>query len=48
MEHADEETVLLLCVVLAFVGAIGDTELMERGLVATNLGTEIRNILSGL
>lgn len=38
VEHADEEAVLLLRVVLAFVGAVGDAELMERGLVATDLG----------
>lgn len=38
VEHADEEAVLLLRVVLAFVGAVRDAELMERGLVATNLG----------
>lgn len=38
VEHADEESVLLLRVVLAFVGAVGDAELMERGLVTTNLG----------
>lgn len=38
VEHADEKAVLLLCVVLAFVGAVGDAELMERGLVATDLG----------
>lgn len=38
VEHADEEAVLLLRVVLAFVGAIGDAELMERSLVATDLG----------
>lgn len=40
VEHADEEAVLLLCVVLAFVGAVGDAELMERGLVATDLPTQ--------
>lgn len=37
VEHADEEAVLLLRVVLAFVGAVGDSELMERCLVATDL-----------
>lgn len=37
VKHADEEAVLLLGVVLAFVGAIGDTELMEGSLVTTNL-----------
>lgn len=37
VKHADEEAVLLLSVVLAFVGAIGDTELMEGSLVTTNL-----------
>lgn len=37
VKHTDEEAVLLLCVVLAFVGAIGDPELMEGSLVATNL-----------
>lgn len=38
MKHTDEEAVLLLRVVLAFVGAVGDAELMEGSLVATNLG----------
>lgn len=38
VEHADEEAVLLLRVVLAFVGAVGDAELMERSLIATDLG----------
>lgn len=37
VKHTDEETVLFLCVVLAFVGAIRDPELMEGSLVATNL-----------
>lgn len=37
VEHADEEAVLFLCVVLAFVGAVRDTKLMEGSLVATDL-----------
>ena len=45
VEHTDEEAVLLFGVVLAFVSAIGDAELMERSLVATNLGAEMRNIM---
>lgn len=40
VKHADEEAVLLLRVVLAFVGAIGDTELMEGSLVTTDLQQE--------
>jgi len=43
VEHTDEEAVLLLCVVLAFVGAVGDTELMEGSFIATNLGKRMRN-----
>lgn len=43
MKHADKEAVFFLGVVFAFVGAIGDTELMKGGLVATNLGKEMRN-----
>ena len=45
VKHTDEEAVLLLCVILPFVGAIGNTELMERSLVASDLGMEMRNIL---
>lgn len=37
VEHTDEEAILLFSIVLSFVGAIGDTELMEGSLVATNL-----------
>lgn len=45
VEHADEEAVLLLRVVFPLVGAIGDAELMERSLVATNLGGEKKETL---
>lgn len=38
VKHTDEEAILLLRVVLAFVGPVGDAELMEGSLVATNLG----------
>lgn len=45
MKHTDEEAVFLLCVVLAFVSPVGDTELMERSLVAANLKEHLRNTL---
>lgn len=37
VQHANEEAVLLLCVVLPLVGAVRDPQLVERRLVATNL-----------
>lgn len=37
VEHTDEEAVLLLRVVLAFVGAICNPQLVERSLVAAHL-----------
>lgn len=40
VQHADEEPVLLLCVVLPFVCAIRDPELMERRLITANLERE--------
>lgn len=40
VQHADKETVLLLCVVLALVGAVGDAQLMEGSLVAANLSRD--------
>ena len=42
MQHADEEAVLLLGVVLALVGAVGDPQLMERSLVSTDLSQQAR------
>lgn len=39
MQHADEEAVLLLRIVLAFVGAVGDAQLVEGRLVAADLET---------
>lgn len=44
VQHADEEAVLLLGVVLAFVGAIGDAQLVEGGLVAADLSQDRREI----
>lgn len=44
MEHTDKKAILFLCVVLAFVGAVGDAELMEGSLIAANLGKEMGNI----
>lgn len=43
VEHTDKEAVFFLCVVLAFVGAVGDTKLMEGSLVAADLSEEMRN-----
>lgn len=40
VQHADEEAVLLLRVVLALVGAVGDAQLMEWSLVAANLSQD--------
>lgn len=40
VQHTDEEAILLLRVVLAFVGAIGDAELVEGGFVTANLKGE--------
>ena len=37
VEHADEEAVLLLRVVLSLVGAVGDPQLVEGRLVAADL-----------
>lgn len=37
VQHADQVPVLLLCVVLALVRAVGDPQLVERGLVARHL-----------
>jgi hypothetical protein len=37
VEHTDQEPVLLLCVVLPFIGAILNPQLMEWGLVSRNL-----------
>ncbi len=37
VQHADEKSILLLGVVLAFVGAVRDPELMERRLITANL-----------
>ncbi len=40
VEHADEEAVLLLGVVLALVGAVGDAQLVERSPVPRHFGVE--------
>ena len=40
VQHADEEAVLLLGVVLALVGAVGDAQLVEGGTVAGDLGIQ--------
>ena len=42
MQHADEEAVLLLRVVLALVGAVGDPQLVEGRLVAADLDQRMR------
>ena len=40
VEHADQEAILLLSVVLAFVGAVGDPQLVERCPIARHLRAE--------
>ena len=40
VEHTHQEPVLLLCIVLALVGAVPDAQLVERRLVAGNLGVQ--------
>ena len=42
VQHADEEAVLLLRVVLALVGAVGDPQLVEGRLVAADLDQRMR------
>ncbi len=43
VQHADEKSILLLGVVLAFVGAVRDPELMERRLITANLKSKTKH-----